>query len=325
MGMILRSTALRVFAMLALGGCSITGNRPVAEYTPDNPVFAGADPDVIVVDDTVWIYPTGGWQGKSFGTWSSSDLRKWDRHGPILSLKDVDWIDEDGAPTHSAWAPGIARANGRYYLYYSVGPQNPTPSRIGVAVADRPQGPFVDSGRPLLTGGNGFEAIDAAIFIDPRGGTRYLLAGGSAGATLRAFELNPDMISFAREVAIPQPPKFTEGAFMHERGGRYYLSYSHGRWNRDDYSVHYVSGPSPTGPWTYHGVLLQSVGNYRGPGHHSFFTQPGSDQLYIAYHRWENPGPEPFRGSRQVAIEPVEYGSDGSIRPIRMTGSPAEK
>lgn len=306
------------FAALTLAGCAATGAK-TGERGGGNPLFAGADPDTLVVGDTVWLYPTGGWSGRAFGVWSSRDLQRWDKHGPILSLDDVTWIEADGAPEHFAWAPGVAQANGRYYLYYSVGPQNPTPSRIGVAVADRPDGPFVDNGRPLLTGGNGFEAIDAMIFADPKDGKRYLLAGGSAGATLRAFELNPDMISFAREMTIPQPPNFTEGAFMHERGGTYYLSYSHGRWNRDDYSIHYATGPGVTGPWTYRGVLLKSAGIYRGPGHHSFFTDPATGQFHIAYHRWENPGTEPFRGPRRVAIEPVRYRPDGSIEPIEMT------
>lgn len=312
----MRRAILGAFAALTLAGCAATGGQ-----AGGNPLFAGADPDALVVGDTVWIYPTGGWPGRSFGAWSSRDLRRWERHGPILSLADVTWIDDDGAPDHFAWAPGVAQANGRYYLYYSVGPQNPTPSRIGVAVADRPQGPFIDSGRPLLTGGTGFEAIDAAIFTDPSDGKRYLLAGGSAGATLRAFELNPDMTSLARELAMPQPPHFTEGAFMHERDGTYYLSYSHGSWNRDDYSVHYATGPSVAGPWTYRGVLLASTGIYRGPGHHSFFTDPASGRLQIAYHRWESPGAEPFRGTRRVAIEPVRYRADGTIEPIQMTGN----
>ncbi|WP_159317014.1 family 43 glycosylhydrolase, partial [Raoultella terrigena] len=137
------------------------------------------------------------------------------------------------------WAPGVATARGKWYLYYSVGPQNPTPSRIGVAVADRPEGPYRDSGKPLVTGelvrdGRGFEAIDPMVFVDPRSGKAYLYTGGSAGARLRVWELNRDMISLAREVPVAQPPQFTEGAFMHERAGTYYLSYSHGRFNGPD-------------------------------------------------------------------------------------------
>jgi len=209
------------------------------------------------------------------------------------------------------------------YLYYSVGPQNPTPSRIGVAVADRPEGPYRDSGRPLVTGGKGFEAIDPMAFTDPRSGRTYLYAGGSAGARLRVWELNPDMVTIAREVNVDQPPQFTEGAFMHERNGVYYLSYSHGRWNGPDYSVHYATAPSPTGPWRYRGAILTSDARHQGPGHHSFVQMP-SGQWLIVYHRWERrPGPAPFQGERQVAIDRLTYGKDGTIRPIRMTDADA--
>lgn len=311
---------LAVLAALAASACAAT---PRADLS--NPLFAGADPHAETLGEQVWIYPTGGGERGALVAWSSSDLTHWQKHGPIFRLSDAHWIPDDGASVHHLWAPGIARANGRFYLYYSVGPQNPTPSRIGVAVADNPAGPFVDSGKPLVTGGNGFEAIDPMLFVDPADGTRYLFAGGSAGATLRAWIVKPDMVTIEREVPIAQPPHFTEGAFLHVRKGIYYLSYSHGSYNRADYSVHYATGPSPLGPWTYRGALLETRGPLKGPGHHSFFTDPRSGRPMIAYHRWENPGAEPFRGARQVAIEPLHYRPDGTIEPIVMTsaGAPA--
>jgi len=137
-----------------------------------NPIMPGADPHAVVLGDTVWIYPTwsdGG--GERFFAFSSMDLANWRRHGPVLDLKDVVWIEDDGQERHHAWAPTMLARGGRYYFYYSVGPQNPTPSRIGVAVGDTPQGPFRDSGRPLLIGGDGFEAIDPMVFADPKSGT----------------------------------------------------------------------------------------------------------------------------------------------------------
>ena len=54
----------------------------------------------------------------------------------------------------------------------------------------------------------------------PRSGKSYFYAGGSAGAKLRVFELNEDMVSFAREIPVETPPQFTEGAFMHYREGQ---------------------------------------------------------------------------------------------------------
>src|SRR3546814_10799351 len=78
--------------------------------------------------------------------------------------------------------------------------------------------------------------------------------------------LTPDLLTIDHEVKVAQPPHFTEGAFMHERDGIYYLSYSHGRWNDATYSVHYATAPGPTGPWTYRGVILTTDGTYNGPG-----------------------------------------------------------
>jgi beta-xylosidase len=126
----------------------------------------------------------------------------------------------------------------------------------------------------LLTGTEGFEAIDPIAFTDPKSGKSYLYAGGSAGAKLRVFELNPDLVSFASETSVETPPLFTEGVFMHRRDRRYYLSYSHGNWQRSSYSVHYATADSPTGPWTYRGAILVSDGKRKGPGHHSFIQSP---------------------------------------------------
>src|SRR3546814_11154748 len=119
-------------------------------------------------------------------------------------------------------------ANGRYYFYYSIGPQHPTPSRLGVATCEAPAGPCIDSGQPLLTGGGGFEAIDPMVFADAKSGKTYIYAGGSAGSTLRVFVLTPDPLTIDHEVQVAQPPHFTEGAFMHERDGIYYRSSRHG-------------------------------------------------------------------------------------------------
>lgn len=291
-------------------------------------VFAGADPHALFIGEELWIFPTGGpgkpWGPNRLGAWSSSDMRHWHLRGEILDRKDIHWLSDDGARRHFLWAPSVLTRYGLWYLYYSIGPNSPTPSRIGVAVADNPEGPYTDSGEPLLTGGKGFEAIDPMVFIDPKDDTPYLYAGGSSGSTLRVFELNRDMVSIRREITIEQPPQFTEAPFMHERDGIYYLSYSHGRWKSPSYSVHYAMAPSPTGPWTYKGALLVSDARYQGPGHSSFVVDPKSGTWKIVYHRWEGPDEKrTFEGRRVIAMQPIRYAADGSIEPIVMTEDPA--
>src|SRR3546814_20642455 len=104
------------------------------------------------------------------------------------------------------------------------------------------------------------------VFADAKSGKTYIYAGGSAGSTLRVFVLTPDLLTIDHEVKVAQPPHFTEGAFMHERDGSYYLSYSHGRWNDATYSVHYAPAPGPTGPWPSRGVSLPNDGTKNGRG-----------------------------------------------------------
>ena len=279
-------------------------------------LFVGADPDADEFAGETWIYPTG--DGDTLRAWSSPDLEQWTEHEPLLRLSNIAWI-ADGAPHHMLWAPDMVEADGHYFFYFAVGPQDPTPSRIGVALCDTPAGPCRDSGKPLVTGGNGFEAIDPMVFVDPKSGRRLLYAGGSAGSTLHVYELAPDMITVTREIPVDQPPGFTEGAFMHERRGIYYLSYSSGHWNDASYNVRYAVSLSPTGPWKYAGVILQSDRNYKGPGHHSFLHLPESDSWLIVYHRWEyEMGNGPYHDRRKIAIAPVTYTKDGAIEPIDM-------
>ena len=282
-------------------------------------VFASADPDAEVIDGKFWIFPTGDHTDR-FVAWRSNDLAKWQRQGVLLTRSDIKWLSDDHAPEHFLWAPDMVRTGDHWLLYYSVGPQRPTPSRLGVAICAVPQGPCTDSGKPLLTGTNDvFEAIDPAVFDDPKSGVRYLYSGGSNGARLRVFVLAGNGLAIDREVPVDQPVNFTEGSFMHERGGVYYLSYSHGRWQRSSYSVHYSTAPSPTGPWTYHGAILTSSALYKGPGHHSFVVDPATGKTLIVYHRWEGQnGDGPYKGQRRIAIAAVEYGPDGLIQPIVM-------
>lgn len=290
-------------------------NPPDGSVEPRNPILPGADPDVLLVGETAWVYPTYRSGDGRFFAFSSKDLVSWQIHGPLLDFDDIPWIPAG----KQAWAPGIAQRDGKFYFYYSVGPK---PSYIGVAVADSPAGPFIDSGAPLLfdDGDPGFEAIDAMVFTDPRSGKSYFYAGGSAGATLRVFGLNDDMVSFAREITVDTPSNFTEGSFMHYRDGIYYLSYSRGYWRDASYSVHYSTSATPVGPWVYRGKLLSSDERHKGPGHHSILHNPRADEWYIIYHRWnDRTGTGPFVGSRTVAIELLEYDDHGLLRPVTMT------
>ena len=304
-------------------------SAPASTYQQPAPVkiFLGADPDTDYFDGKFWMYITSqsniGPRNAVLYAFSSPDLKNWTKTAqPIFQFKNAPWIGANGRDYNGAWAPCIIEKNGKYYLYYSVGPQNDQgPARIGVAVGDSPGGTFVDSGKALITGGGGFEAIDPDVFRDPKSGKYYLYAGGSAGAKLRIWEMAPDLMNVAREIPVETPPQFTEGAFVHYDNGRYYLSYSHGYYAGASYSVYYATSDTPTGPWKFQGPILQSDLTRKGPGHHSFVKDPRDGQWYIVYHRWQSPNNgNPFKapGGRSIAIAPLRYDEDGKILPIEM-------
>jgi hypothetical protein len=192
-----------------------------------------------------------------------------------------------------------------------------------VVAAGRPEGPYRDSGRPLVTGGPGFEAIDPMVFTDRKSGRTYLYAGGSAGARLRVWQLKPDMVSIAREIpAVPQPPNFTEGAFMHERGGSHTCPTAMAA--STDPIIRSITppGPSPVGPWRYRGATLTSDARHQGRGIIAVKT-PDGRWLIVITPLGPRGRTRPVPGRTVVAIDRIGYTPDGGIRRVTMTGDAA--
>ena len=279
----------------------------------NSPVLPGltADPNIIRFGDTYYIYPTtdgfADWSGTKFKAYSSKDLVHWQDHGVILDLgPDVSWADT------RAWAPTMAEKNGKYYLYYSAD------TNIGVAVSDSPTGPFKDPlGKPLIArGAYTGQMIDSAVFTDDDG-KQYLYWGNGRAYVV---PLNDDMVSFdASKVTNITPSGYTEGTCVIKRKGTYYFMWSEGDTRDENYRVAYATGSSPTGPWTNRGVLLEKnlALGIKGPGHHSVVQVPGTDDWYIAYHRFAIPGGDGTH--RETTIDKLEFDSGGLIRKVVPT------
>ncbi|TDB82782.1 family 43 glycosylhydrolase [Micromonospora sp. KC721] len=293
---------------------------PWAPKTTKNPVIPGlfADPHLTVLNGRYYLYPTtdgyASWSGTYYKAFSSTDLVNWTDHGVILDHgPDVSWAD------NSAWAPAVAAKNGRYYLYFSGGlASGNTAKQLGVAVADSPTGPFRDAlGQPLIRSGQySGQAIDPMVFTDTDG--RSYLYWGQGVA--RVVPLNDDMVSFdPAQVRVITPAGYNEAPFVFERNGVYYFMWSENDTRSEDYRVAYATGPSPLGPWTKRGIVLQKRldAGIKGPGHHSVVRAPGSDTWYVAYHRFAVPAGNGT--NRETAIDRLEFHSDGTIRPILPT------
>ena len=116
-----------------------------------NPCFPGwyADPEGIVYGDTVFVYPTRSLPFKeqtAMDCFSTTDLIHWTKHENIISTEDVKWA------WGAMWAPAVLEKDGKYYLFFGANDVHEGEiGGIGVAVSDKPAGPFKDLlGRPLI-------------------------------------------------------------------------------------------------------------------------------------------------------------------------------
>lgn len=282
-----------------------------------------ADPAPMIHNDTVWLY-TGHDEDKS--TWftmkewrcySSTDMVNWTDHGSPLSLKTFSWAVKD------AWAGQCIYRNGKFYWYVPMNAKGLGMS-IGVAVSDRPTGPFVDAiGKPLVHSGNG--DIDPTVFIDDDG-QAYLYWGNPY---LKYVKLNEDMISYSGDiVTVPltkegfsvrykdadkRPSSYEEGPWFYKRKNLYYLLYPAGGVPEH---LAYSTSTGPTGPWKYQDTIMTII---KKGG--AFTNHPGvidyKGRSYFFYHNGALPGGGGF--TRSVCVNEFQYNADGTIPRIEPT------
>lgn len=311
-----RGTAL---ALLFLALSCVPWTRAAA----GNPAFPGwyADPDAHVFANRYWIFPTTSARYEDqtrFDAFSSTDLVHWTRHPDALTADAVKWA------RRAMWAPSVVEKDGRYYFFFGANDiqSDKEHGGIGVAVADRPEGPYRDLlGKPLIDSfHNGAQPIDQAVFRD--GEDWYMVYGGWKHANLVRLKddftgLRPFPDGTLYKEVTPAP-EYVEGSLMFERDGRWYYMWSEGGWGGPDYSVAYAMADSPMGPFRrIDKVLRQDPAVATSAGHHSVIQVPGTDRWYIVYHR--RPLGDTARDHRQVSIDRMQFDEQGRILPVKIT------
>ncbi len=291
----------------------------------DNPIiqtYYSPDPAPVVIDDTVFVY-TGNDLGGSFFTmdgWrvsSSTDMVNWtDRGTIILSSRDFPNANKDGD-----WAAQVIRRNGKYYYYVTVASSTGGGYAINVGVADRPEGPFKNAlGDKHLAGPN-WSCIDPTVWIDDDG-QAYLYWGNSK---LFWAKLNEDMISLdggvheadmSRGFSPGGSSVYTEGPWIHKRGNKYYMLYaSHGTGNGGE-RISYSTSDSPTGPWTWGGLIMEPSTGSAFTNHCGIIDFKG--RSFFFYHNQRRvPGAGGY--NRTSAVEEFTWNADGSIPQLYMS------
>jgi hypothetical protein len=305
-----------------------------------------ADPSANVFNGKLYIYPSHDWdsgaafdddgghfQMKDYHVFSLDDVEKGKvtDHGMILRLEDIPWADRQ------LWDNDVVEKDGKYYLIYCAKDKTQT-FHLGVAIADRPEGPFIPQPDPI----RGSYSIDPCAFKDDDGKI-YVYFGGIWGGQLQRYEgnkalgvehlpegdepallprmarMSDDMLQFAeapREILIVDengeplkannPHRFFEASWMHKYKGRYYFSYSTG----DSHFICYAVGDNPYGPFTYQGVILDPVVGWTT--HHSIVEFKG--KWYLFHHDCVPSGDKTWLRSMKV----MELKYDENDKIIRM-------
>lgn len=279
-----------------------TINRP--KPAPYAGILGIGDPAVIYHEGKYYLYPTG--DNHSYDVYISTDLVHWSKGPKVFRSSET-----------GLWAPDVffSEDEGLFYLYYTVG------GRIGVAEADRPDGEFRDRGALISKG------IDAHLFRDDDG--QYFLY----------YARYPDFAIFVQPMESPVRKKgapvelispteawekkdvpVTEAPWMIKHQGVYYLLYSGGSADSEDYAIGYATAKHPWGPFTkYHGnPILHKGDGVFGPGHLSAIRDQAGT-LWMVYHQQK----DQTRGwNRIICIDPLWFDGKGVLHGIASRATP---
>ncbi len=298
------------------------GGNPGGEEKPKvktyrNPIISNSVPDPTVLrddDGTFYLYGT-----EDMGytpCFKSTDLVNWEFKAFCFnSSSRPSWN-----PGGGIWAPDINKINGKYVLYYSDSVWGGEwDCGIGAAVADKPEGPFIDHGPLFRSKEIGVQNSIDQFYIED-GGKKYLFWGSFHG--IYGIELSDDGLSIK-----PGAEKFQvagnqmEGTYIHKHGDYYYLFGSNGsccEGANSTYQVVYGRSKSLFGPYlTKNGVdmktgafeiLLHGSSSWAGPGHNAEFTTDDNGDDWIIYHAYSKTLPDK---GRQVLLDKVTWSDDG--------------
>lgn len=268
-------------------------------------IFA-ADPAAHVFDGRVYIYVSYDEPYTNshdsmvcYHALSTDDMQNWIDHGRILHLENVPW-----AISHM-WAIDCNYWQGKYYLVFCAIERETSTFRTGLAVSDRPEGPFTDLG-PI----DGVDwGQDPSLFID--GDTPYLLWG--ARGSILIGRLNLDLKAVVPESVrnLTADIHGYEGPFLHKYNATYYLTFPALVGQTWPQRMCYATAKDPLGPYQYKGAYIDQYRGHSGTIHGSVVEYRG--QWYAFYHSGWGTGSE---SCRSLMLDHLYYDAAGNILPI---------
>ena len=277
-----------------------------------------------------------------YRVFSTADMKSWTDHGVSFRGQDVPWFNDPNAPKYAGldftkpspfllkmmgghkppegeepapeqfqrptipflYAPDAIEKNGKYFLFFCM-----TDQSEGVAVADRPEGPY---GSPVQLPCGG---IDPAIFIDDDG-QAYFYWGQIWS---KGVKLDPSLTSFdpkdiVENLVTEEEHFFHEGSSMRRIGDTYYYVFADMERGKPT-SLGYATSKSPLGPFEYKGIIVDNDGCDPASWNNHGSIECLNGQWYVFYHRCSRN----TQYYRRLCIEPITINPDGTIDEVKMT------
>ena len=285
-----------------------------------------ADPAPFVVGDTLFLL-TGHDHNDAYSflmpdylLYKTTDMVNWTDCGIVASLKNFKWANRYGwgGFDNGAWAPQVAQANGKFYMYCPLQGRG-----IGVLVADTPYGPWRDPiGDRLLS--DQYDSIDPTVLIDDDG-QAYLYWGNPNLWYVKLSKSMTSIIGTPKKCNVQYSDElrarfkgqslgenrftYQEGPWAYKRDGKYYMAYAS---ECCPEGIGYAMSDSPEGPWECQGMIMDRDG--RSSGNHPGIVDFKGKTYVFGFNYYINGlDGSSHRERRSVAVTDIIFRDDGTI------------
>ncbi len=275
-----------------------------------------ADPSVVKIGDTYWASATTSNWAPAYPLLSSKDLVNWKSNGYVFPQLPA-WAD------YYFWAPEISYERGKVYIYYSAHKKDGNLC-LGIASADKPEGPYTDHG-PLMCETAG--SIDAFPMRDENG-KLYIIWKEDGNSVNKLTPIWAQLLNEERTALTGEKKELfrnekgwegnlVEGVSMIKKGDYYYAFYAAaGCCGREcTYQTGVARSKNLLGPWEKYSKnpILTHDNEWRCPGHGTPIERDGKN--YFLYHSYDKQT-DVYTGREGLLIE-FRFTPDGWIEFVK--------
>ncbi|MCD8267830.1 MAG: family 43 glycosylhydrolase [Parabacteroides sp.] len=282
-----------LLGVASLAACQAGERQQAGKKTYKNPVidYSLPDPSIIKANDGYfYLYATE--DIRNLPIHRSKNLVDWEEVGTAFTDKTRPTFEPKGG----LWAPDINYINGQYVLYYSMSVWGGEwTCGIGVATADKPEGPFTDRGMMFRSNTIGVQNSIDQYYIEDNG-KKYLFWGSFHG--IYGIELTDDGLAIKEGAEKKQVAGTAyEGTYIHKQGKYYYLFASIGsccEGLKSTYTTVVGRSENLFGPYVdkkgqpmldnHHEILIHKNEAFVGTGHNSEIVSDAKGKDWIFYH-----------------------------------------